>query len=90
MRTLLGFSAAQSDSEIEEYITNNLITLIKKNPKNYIGKTDTTPYEQYIEKHLRKEVSEHLQFGLLPMFGLFFIGWLFAWVKRGFSEKPNI
>ncbi len=82
------FSAAQSDTEIEEYI-KELAPLIKKNPKNYFGKTDATPYEEYLEKHTGTEVVKFIKLALFPTFGFLALGWSFVWVRRGFAAKSN-
>jgi hypothetical protein len=83
------FSAAETNTEIEQYITEKLTPLIEKNPQNYITKTDATPYEQYIEKHATKEILKYIKLALLPMFGLLALGWSVVWVRRGFSGKSN-
>jgi hypothetical protein len=83
------FSAAQNDTDIEQQINQELTPLIERNPKNYIGKTDATPYKKYREKHFRTEIVNYIKLALLPIFGLLALGWSFIWVKRGFSVKSN-
>lgn len=83
------FSAAQTDTEIEQYISNELTPLIEKNPTKYVGKTDATPFNDYITKHATSEIREHIQFALAPIFGLFAFGWSVAWVRRGFTGKTD-
>jgi len=83
------FSASQSDTEIEEHITKKLTPLVEKDPKTYVGKTDATPYEKYVEKHAGSEIMKHIELALLPIIGLLALGWSFVWVRRGFSQKSN-
>lgn len=83
------FSAAQNNTDIEQLINQELTPLIERNPKNYVGKTDATPYEKYLEKHVGTEIVKHIKLALLPIFGLLALGWSFVWVKRGFSVKSN-
>lgn len=84
------FSAAQTDTEIEQYIANDLTPLIDKHPANYVGKTDAKPFEDYISKHAASEILKHIQLAFIPVFGLLALGWAVVWVRHGFSGKANL
>jgi hypothetical protein len=58
---------------------------IEKNPKNYAGKTNTTPYEKYVEKHITTEIVKHIELAKY----LVCLCLDFVWVRRGFSVKSN-
>ena len=58
---------------------------IEKNPKNYVGKTDATPYEKYVEKHITTEIVKHIE--LAQYLVCLLLG--FVCVRRGFSVKSN-
>ncbi len=83
------FSAAQTDTEIEQQISNELTPLIENDPAKYVGKTDATPFENYIGKHSASEIRKHIQLALVPIFGLLALGWAVVWIRRGFSGKTN-
>lgn len=83
------FSAAQTDTEIKQYISNELTPLIEKDPAKYVGKTDAAPFESYIKKHAAFEIRKHIQLALVPIFGLLAMAWAVAWVRRGFSGKVS-
>lgn len=84
------FSAAQSDTDIKEHISSELIPLVEKNPKDYVGKTNAAPYDKYIEKHAGTEIVKYVKLALLPILGLLALGWSFVWVRRGFKAKSNV
>ena len=42
-QTTIVFSASQSDDDIQKYIIDELVPLIKKDPQTYLGKVVTTP-----------------------------------------------
>ena len=83
------FSAAQTDTEIEQYISSELTPLIEKTPNKYIGKADATPFEKYIKEHSASEIRKYIKLAFIPIFGLLALGWAVVWVRRGFSGKTN-
>ena len=84
------FSSAQSDVEINEQISKELIPLVEKSPKDYVNKVISTPYEKYLEKHASVEIWKHIKITLLPVFSLLVLGWAFVWVRRGFRGDANV
>ena len=48
---------------------------IEKNPKNYVGKTDATPYEKYVEKHVTTEIVRRIELAQY--------WYAYAWVLSG-------
>lgn len=83
------FSSAQSDTEIKEQISRELIPLVEKVPKDYVNKVISTPYEKYLEKHGSVELWQYIRLLLLPVFGFLILGWSFVWVRRGFRGNAN-
>jgi hypothetical protein len=83
------FSAAQSATDIKDHINEELIPLIEQTPKDYVGKTNATPYDKYIGKHARTEIFKYMKVALFPILGLLVLGWSFVWVRRGFKAKSN-
>jgi hypothetical protein len=60
-----------------------------ENPQNYVGKTDDSPYKKYIEEYEEKDSILYLKIALLPILGLYVLGWSYAWVRKGFSIKSK-
>lgn len=83
------FSFAQSDTEIKEHITKELIPLVEKTPTDYVNKVISTPYEKYLEKHASVEIWKYIGLILVPVLGLLILGWSFVWVRRGFKGNAN-
>lgn len=80
------FSAEQSDSEIQLYISSQLTPLIDRDPQKYIGMTDGSPFDEYVTEHLPKKIRSHMVAILAPILGLLALGWSVAWIKRGFKN----
>jgi hypothetical protein len=79
------FSASQSDSEIRDYASSQLVPLIKAEPGKYRGKVVTTPYDMYVEKNLRARCIYYAKIAFGPILSLLALGVAAAWVKRGFA-----
>jgi hypothetical protein len=45
------FSAAQTESEVRSHLAGTLIPEVERDPKSYIGRTDSAPYFQYVGEH---------------------------------------
>lgn len=81
------FSAAQTDFAIQSDIQINLVPELEKDPKGYSGQTVTTPYDSYLRLHLASKRSKYVKLAVLPVLGLWGLGYMTAWVMRGFSQR---
>jgi len=79
------FSAKQTDSAIDLDIREILVPQLAKAHKLYNGQTLTVPYDDYLRLHVRPTRTKYLKLAILPILGLFALGWSVAWVRRGFS-----
>ena len=64
--------------------------LIKKVPKDYVGRVITTPYDEYLNKHAAKIILKHVAIAFLPILSLLALGWSFAWMRRGFIKDSPV
>ena len=88
-QTTIVFSASQSDDDIQKYIIDELVPLIKKDPQTYLGKVVTTPYDSRVEKELSSTIVQYAKVAFLPVVGILALGWAFAWVRRGFIREVD-
>jgi hypothetical protein len=87
-KTTLVFSGSQTDVEIQAHISEKIVPLIEKEPRTYLGKVVTDPYDSHVQKRLTVTIAQYVKIALFPIFGLLAVGWAFAWVKRGFTTSP--
>jgi hypothetical protein len=77
-------SEAQSKSEVEELIRDNIVPRLSGKPELYVGKTFDEIYRNYVDKTLPPKWLEIATLVLLPPLGLLGIGFAVRWVYRGF------
>ncbi len=81
------FSSSQTDLDIQHDISTNLVNEFKQDPRSYLRQIITRPYDRYLLDHLPQTRAKYLKLAFLPVLGLLGLGWLTAWVRRGFSQQ---
>ena len=71
---------------MRHYINEELIPLVAKNPSAYVGKITTSHYDALVKKELVPRITQYLKEAFLPIIFIFFLGWAFVWIKRGFVQ----
>ena len=63
-KTTLVFSGSQTDIEIQAHISEKIVPLIEKEPRAYLGKVVTDPYDSHVQKRLTVTIVQYVKIAL--------------------------
>jgi hypothetical protein len=78
---VLVFSAAQSESDVHQYIEN------EADPAKFAGRTSDAPYQAFVAARAGSTIAEQAAMIALPPLALLLLGAAVAWVRTGFAKK---
>lgn len=83
------FSRSESQFKAESDIRKELLPPVERNPADYVGRSFSKPYDDFVAKNQSKVIGGAVVLMALPPFLLFLAGWSFAWIRNGFRQSAQ-